>query len=127
MLHPYQTERGARARAILSDLSDFVDGYQSALERAERDDASRASISWRAVRFVGSYDGRTVIDPLAHGDPAWVRRLHALLRDEALPETVAPCVPVPSPRGQSAWDRVQYVLPWQIDWTGYRHAGGDAT
>lgn len=107
------------------DLSDFVAGYRNVLERAERDSSVRASISWRAVRFVGDFAGRVVDSPLAHGDPAWVRRLHELLRVGELPETVAPCVTVPSPDGPSIWNRAAYVVPGQIDWTGYRHAGGD--
>lgn len=110
----------------MDKLHEFVAGYQSIAERASRDGGiQRASISWRAVRFVGEFDGRTVTDPLAHGDPSWVRRLHTLLHDGALPASVAPCTTIVA-RGKSLYERAQYVVPTQIDWTGYRHAGGDA-
>jgi hypothetical protein len=86
-----------------------------------------ARISWKYVRFVGEFKGRTVDSPIAHGDPSWVKRLLALLANERLPDTVAPCTPIPEPDGDRVANRMQYVVPSQIDWTGYRHAGGDPT
>jgi hypothetical protein len=106
-------------------LEEYVSGYWSILMKRGygANGSTMASYSWRAIRFVGTYDGRTVDDPIAHNDPAWVRRLHALLIDGELPKTVVPCVPQPA-RGSTVWSRAIYVLPSQIDWTGYKHAGG---
>lgn len=52
-------------------------------------------------------------------------RFRLQLADD-LPDTVAPCVPVSVKGGSTVWHRATYVIPAQIDWSGFRHAGGYA-
>lgn len=111
-----------------TDLERVVWAYWDLIDRREEgDETSDASLSWRAVRFVGTYDGHTVTDPLDHGNPTWVKRLQRMLREGTLPRTVCPCRPMPTVNGRykSPWDNSRWVFPEQIDWDGYKHAGGD--
>lgn len=90
--------------------------YREWLARADGEHLrARETVSWRNVRFVGVFDRDTVHDPIGARE-SWTRRLHALLERGEIPETIAVVTPVGG-----------YVHPRQIDWTGYRHAGGDAT
>ena len=88
---------------------------------AALDDGARAdeprSTSWRDVRFIGEYDGRIVDGPTAAAPIEWQRAALRALRAGELPRS---CLPVRY-RGET-WTGVH---PSRIDWTGYRHAGGD--
>lgn len=102
------------------DVAELVADYWATIDRTKSDPdagSTLAAISWRHVRFVGDFAGKHVASPLAHGDPAWVRELLALLSAGELPRTVAAVTQGPV--------RLGWVIPGQIDWTGYRHAGGD--
>lgn len=103
-----------------TNASELVSDYWATLDRTKGDPdagSTLASISWRHVRFVGDFAGKHVAKPLAHNDPSWVRELLGLLAAGELPRTVAAVVQGPV--------RIGWVIPGQIDWTGFRHAGGD--
>lgn len=87
----------------------------AALDDVARADAPR--VEWRDVRFVGEYDGRVVDGPTAAAPIEWQRAALRALRAGDLPRS---CLPVIY-RGET-WAGVH---PSRIDWTGYRHAGGD--
>lgn len=103
------------------NLSEFIREYH---RLCERDESSRTpqTWGWRAIRFVGTYQDKTVEDPLRHNDPTWVKRLLALAHEGNLPAGVAACVPMPNPRGEFPFVPVP---PHAIDWAGYAHASGD--
>lgn len=75
---------------------------------------------WRRVRFIGR---RSEGEALVHGrdsrpSPEWLRAALRELGADRLPRT---CLPVVYREG----DQWRAVHPSRIDWTGYRHAGGD--
>lgn len=89
----------------------------AALDAGAKTESRR--VAWRDVRFVGEFDGRVVDGPSSNPPIEWQRAaLRALLNGD-LPRS---CLPVIY-RGES-WSGVH---PSRIDWTGYRHAGGDPT
>lgn len=89
----------------------------TALDDGARADAPR--VAWRDVRFIGEYDGRTVDGPTSNPPIEWQRAALRALRADDLPRS---CLPVIY-RGET-WSGIH---PSRIDWTGYRHAGGDPT
>lgn len=129
-MRPRTKEEEARIaeRPKKTETEQVVLAYWDLVDRREDGDETRdCTISWRAVRFVGTYDGRTVTNPIEHGDPAWVRELQRLMHDDRLPRTVSPCRPAPSESSVSKgpWHNSTWIFPEQVDWSGYRHAGGD--
>lgn len=99
------------------DLATIVRLAWRAIDNGARADAE--VVRWRDLRFVGTYDGRTVEGRASNPPIEWTR---AVLRELRAGTLDRQCLPVLY-RGDS-W---QGVNPARIDWTGYRHAGGDPT
>ncbi len=97
------------------DLATVVRIAWRAFDDGARSDAE--VVRWRDLRFVGTYGGRTVEGRKSNPPSEWTR---AVLRELRAGTLDRQCLPVIY-RGDS-W---QGVNPARIDWTGYRHAGGD--